>query len=103
MLTFKVNASRAAPDGVFFFPPRDRTFVHVLKVLVELLLSGSLVVFLLHHVSPVVDVVTNGHLLHAALGVFDRSPSLLDLLTMTNVGTSGGGGVRHGGVWRTQA
>lgn len=63
----------------------NHTFIHVLKVLVELLLAGFLVIFLLYHVSSLADVMSNGHLLHAALRVFDCLPSLLDLLTMTNV------------------
>lgn len=66
---------------VFF----SRTLIHVVKVLVQLFISGFLVVLLLYHVSPVMDVMSNGHLLHAALRVFNRSPGLLDLSTTTNV------------------
>lgn len=67
----------------------SRTLIHVVKVLVELFISGFLVVLLLYHVSPIMDVMSNGHLLHAALGVFNCLPSLLDLLTKTNVSVDG--------------
>lgn len=56
-----------------------RTFIQILKVLVELPLSRLLVELLLYDVSSVLDVVTDGHLLHAALRVFHCSPGLLDL------------------------
>ena len=59
--------------------PSELTFIHILEVLVELLLARLLVVLLLHHVSPVLDVVTDGHLLQAALRVPQRSPGLCDL------------------------
>lgn len=62
-------------------PFQSRTFVHVLKVLVELPLSRFVVNLLLHDVAPVLDVVSDGHLLQAALGVPQRPPRLLDLAT----------------------
>lgn len=58
---------------------KSRTFVHVLKVLVELPLSCFVVDLLLHDVAPVLDVVSDGHLLQAALRVPQRPPRLLDL------------------------
>lgn len=62
-------------------PFLSRTFVHVLKVLVELPLSCFVVNLLLHDVTPVLDVVSDGHLLQAALRVPQRPPRLLDLAT----------------------
>lgn len=62
-------------------PSSSRTFIHVLKVLVELPLPCFVVDLLLHHVAPVLDVVSDGHLLHAALRVPQRPPRLLDLAT----------------------
>lgn len=58
----------------------QRTFIHVLKVLVELLLPCFLVVFLLYNMPLVLDVVSDGHPLQTALRVFDCSPGLLDLV-----------------------
>lgn len=52
-----------------------------MKVLVELPVSCLVVDLLLHHVAPVLDVMSDGHLLQAALRVPQRLPRLLDLAT----------------------
>lgn len=62
-------------------PSSSRTFIHVVKVLVELPVSCFVVDLLLHHVAPVLDVMSDGHLLQAALRVPQRPPRLLDLAT----------------------
>lgn len=57
------------------------TLIHILKVLVKLSFSCLLVVFLLDDVSPVIDVVANGHLLYSTLGVSQSPPCFLNLHT----------------------
>lgn len=58
----------------------QRTFIQILEVLDELLLSRFLVEFLLNNVSSVLDVVTDWHLLQTTLRIFNCSPGLCDLV-----------------------